>query len=242
VNNVNLCPTPRAVAGWIAMALVMVTGVGIMAAWIGQSPTRAMASTNVGDDGAPEPAASPAESATTDAKDQGEAQEEPVTETATFAAGCFWGVQVAFDRTPGVVSTSVGFMGGEDPNVTYKEVCTKDTGHAEVVHLTFDPAKVSYEELVRVFFRAHDPTTLNRQGPDVGTQYRSAIFYHSDAQKEIAEKSKAAMQASAEFREVFGTKKIVTEIAEAGPYIAAEDYHQKYFEKRGATESCHRGW
>lgn len=222
----NRCPTPRAVAGWLAAVLVAVTGIGIMAAWLGHGPARAVASD------------APAETATP----MDPQQEKQVTETATFAAGCFWGVQVAFDRLPGVVSTSVGFMGGEDADVTYKEVCTTDTGHAEVVHVEFDPAKVSYEELLHAFWHAHDPTTLNRQGPDIGEQYRSAIFYHSEAQKEAAEKSKAAMQASAEFREVFGDRTIVTEITEAGPYVAAEDYHQKYFEKRGMAASCHRGW
>lgn len=222
----NWCPTPRAVAGWLAAMLVAVTGVGIMAAWLGQGSARAVASSGPAETGAP----------------SDPQQEKQVTETATFAAGCFWGVQVAFDRLPGVVSTSVGFMGGEDADVTYKEVCTTDTGHAEVVHVEFDPAKVSYEELLHAFWHAHDPTTLNRQGPDIGEQYRSAIFYHSDAQKAAAEKSMAAMQASAEFREVFGDRKIVTEIAEAGPYVAAEDYHQKYFEKRGMAASCHRGW
>jgi len=173
---------------------------------------------------------------------EGTTEEEIVRETATFGAGCFWGVQVAFDRTPGVLETSVGFMGGTVKDVTYKQVCSHETGHAEVVRVIFDPAKVSYEELLRVFWHAHDPTTLDRQGPDIGDQYRSAIFFYSDAQQVAAEKSLGAMQASAEFREVFGDRKIVTEITEAGVYYPAEDYHQKYFERRGMAASCHRGW
>lgn len=235
MRTMNWDPSPRAVVGWMAMVLVMVTGAGLMTAWMAQAARPAVAA----EQAAPE-ADAPA-SAPTRQEDQA-SQEEAVTEKATFAAGCFWGVQVAFDRTPGVVSTSVGFMGGTDPHATYKDVCTKDTGHAEVVVVEFDPAKVSYEELLRVFWHAHDPTTLNRQGPDVGDQYRSAIFAYTDAQREAATRSKAAMQASAAFREVFGDRTIVTEIVEAGPYIEAEEYHQKYFERRGAAESCHRGW
>lgn len=243
MRTMNWDPSPRAVVGWMAMVLVMVTGAGLMTAWVAQTVRPAAASSGAENPGATDAAvATDAESTTKESTTQEQAQETPVTETATFAAGCFWGVQVAFDRTPGVVSTSVGFMGGKDPHATYKDVCTKDTGHAEVVRVEFDPAKVGYEELLRVFWHAHDPTTLNRQGPDVGTQYRSAIFASTEAQREAATKSKAAMQASAAFREAFGERAIVTEIAEAGPYIEAEEYHQKYFERRGAAESCHRGW
>lgn len=258
MRTMKWCLTPRAVGGWIVGAVVMVTGLGMMAAWVTLGSPHAMGSTS-GDSGqaqtgAPkassgavdpmrgEPAsAQPGSDSATQTNEQA-TQEEPVIETATFAAGCFWGVQVAFDRVPGVVRTSVGFMGGTAPNVTYEQVCRHDTGYAEVVHVEFDPAKVTYEDLLNAFWHAHDPTTLNRQGPDVGDQYRSAIFYASDAQKAAAEKSKAAMQASAEFREAFGDRTIVTEIAAAGAYYPAEEYHQKYFEHRGMAASCHRGW
>lgn len=154
-------------------------------------------------------------------------------EKATFAAGCFWGVQVAFDRIPGVAETMVGYEGGTLDNPTYRDVCTDRTGHAEVVQVTFDPAKVSYQQLVDTFFREHNPTQLNRQGPDHGTQYRSAIFYYSPEQKQAAEETIARLTAEHKF-----PKPIVTQVVPAAAFWPAEEYHQKYLEKRGAV-SCH---
>jgi peptide-methionine (S)-S-oxide reductase len=154
-------------------------------------------------------------------------------ETATFGAGCFWGVEETFRQIPGVVDTAVGYLGGRTENPTYKDVCTDKTGHAEVVQVTYDPAQVNYERLLDVFWSAHDPTTLNRQGPDVGTQYRSAIFFHSPEQERIAQSSKEQMQASGKFR-----RPLVTEITPASTFYRAEDYHQKYLAKRGMSH-CH---
>ncbi len=154
-------------------------------------------------------------------------------EHATFAMGCFWGVEVTFRNTPGVQDAIVGYTGGHTLNPGYKEVCSDTTGHAEVVQVTFDPSKTTYRALLDVFWANHDPTTLNRQGPDIGTQYRSAIFYHSDQQKAEAEASKADMDASGRFR-----RPIVTEIVPAVTFYPAEDYHQRYLEKRGLA-SCH---
>ena len=154
-------------------------------------------------------------------------------ETATFGAGCFWGVEAAFRQVPGVTSTAVGYMGGQTNNPTYKDVCTDRTGHAEVVQVEFDPARVSYDELLNVFWANHDPTQLNRQGPDFGNQYRTAIFTHSPAQKAAAEASKAALEASGKFK-----KPIVTEITPAPEFWRAEEYHQQYLEKRGLA-TCH---
>jgi peptide-methionine (S)-S-oxide reductase len=160
-------------------------------------------------------------------------KEIPMTETATFGAGCFWGIEAEFRHIPGVVDAAVGYSGGHTPNPTYKDVCTDETGHAEVVQVTFDPSQVSYEQLLDAFWQMHDPTQVNRQGPDFGSQYRTAIFFHSPEQKAVAEKSKAALQASGKFR-----KPIATEITPASPFYRAEDYHQRYLEKRGAA-SCH---
>jgi peptide-methionine (S)-S-oxide reductase len=154
-------------------------------------------------------------------------------EKATFGAGCFWGVEVAFRQIPGVTETAVGYLGGTMPNPTYKDVCTDETGHAEVVEVTFDPAKVSYDQLLDVFWQNHNPTTLNRQGPDVGTQYRSAIFFHSPEQEAAARASKDRQQASGKF-----SRPIVTEITPASTFYRAEEYHQQYLEKRGLA-SCH---
>ena len=154
-------------------------------------------------------------------------------QTATFGAGCFWGVEATFRQTPGVKETAVGYAGGHLDNPTYEDVCYRDTGHAEVVQVVFDPAKVSYETLLEVFFENHDPTTLNRQGPDVGAQYRSAIFVHDDVQREAAERVKRELDASGRYR-----RPIVTEVTPAGPFYRAEEYHQRYLEKRGLA-SCH---
>ena len=151
-----------------------------------------------------------------------------MTELATFGAGCFWGVEVTFRNTPGVKDALVGYLGGTLANPTYKDVCTGRTGHAEVVQVEYDPAEVSYDKLLDVFWANHNPTTLNRQGPDVGTQYRSAIFYHTPEQKRLAEESKARLGASGRFR-----NPIVTEITAASTFYPAEDYHQRYLEKRG---------
>jgi len=156
-----------------------------------------------------------------------------MAETATFGAGCFWGVEAAFQRVPGVIDTTVGYSGGETPNPTYKDVCTDETGHAEVVQVTFDPAKVSYEQLLDVFWQAHDPTQVNRQGPDFGTQYRTAIFFHSPGQEAGAKRSRAALDAIGKFK-----RPIATEITPAGAFYRAEEYHQKYLQKRGVA-SCH---
>src|SRR5205809_3099754 len=147
---------------------------------------------------------------------------------ATFAAGCFWGVEATFRQLPGVISTRVGYTGGQHPNPTYKDVYTDRTGHAEAVEVEYDPAKVSYEQLLNVFWENHDPTQLNRQGPDVGAQYRSAIFFHSPAQEAAARASKARLEASGRFR-----RPIVTEITPASTFWRAEEYHQRYLEKRG---------
>ena len=161
-------------------------------------------------------------------------EEKPVkTEIATFAAGCLWGVEENFRQIPGVKATTVGYTGGHSNNPTYADVCTDTTGHAEAVQVEFDPDVVSYEQLLKVFWGNHDPTTVNRQGPDVGTQYRSAIFYHSPQQKAAAEASKKELAASGKFH-----REIATEIVPAGTFWKAEDYHQQYLEKRGMS-SCH---
>jgi len=156
-----------------------------------------------------------------------------MTEIATFGAGCFWGVEAAFRRVPGVVDAVSGYSGGRTENPTYKEVCTDQTGHAEVVQVTFDPAKVSYEQLLEVFWKVHDPTQVNRQGPDFGKQYRTVIFFHTPEQQKIALKSQQALDASGRL-----PKPVATEITPAGTFWRAEEYHQRYLEKRG-QESCH---
>ena len=155
------------------------------------------------------------------------------TEKATFGAGCFWGVEATFRQVPGVVDAAVGYEGGAMPNPTYRDVCTDETGHAEVVEVTFDPARVSYDQLLDVFWANHDPTQKNRQGPDVGTQYRSAIFYHSPAQRDAAIASKERLDKSGKLR-----RPIATEITPASTFWRAEDYHQRYLEKRGLA-NCH---
>jgi peptide-methionine (S)-S-oxide reductase len=150
------------------------------------------------------------------------------TEKATFGAGCFWGVEETFRKLKGVTSTAAGYAGGTKESPTYEDVCTDETGHAEVVEIEYDPSQISYDRLLDVFWSNHNPTTLNRQGPDVGTQYRSVIFYHSPAQKAAAEKSK--IERSGRFN-----RPIVTQIESAQKFWRAEEYHQRYLEKRGRS-------
>jgi peptide-methionine (S)-S-oxide reductase len=157
------------------------------------------------------------------------------TERAIFGAGCFWGVEAAFRQLPGVVSTAVGYSGGHTDNPDYKQVCGGTTGHAEVVEVEYDPERVSYDRLLDTFWDEHDPTQVNRQGPDVGEQYRSAIFHLTPEQREAAERSKAERQASGRYR-----RPIATEITPAGTFWRAEDYHQQYLEKRGMA-TCRIG-
>ncbi|MBB2145682.1 peptide-methionine (S)-S-oxide reductase MsrA [Pedobacter sp. LMG 31464] len=152
---------------------------------------------------------------------------------ATFGMGCFWCTEALFQRLNGVTGVKSGYEGGDVPNPTYEEVCTGTTNHAEVIEVSYDPAKISYDELLEVFWKSHDPTTLNRQGADVGTQYRSVIFYHSDEQKETAEKYKAALNKD----NAFG-KPVVTTIVKAEPFYVAENYHQDYFIKNGELPYC----
>jgi len=151
-------------------------------------------------------------------------------EIATFGAGCFWGVEAAFREVEGVASTRVGYTGGWFDHPTYTDVCSGSTGHAESVEVTYDPAKVSYGQLLNVFWEVHDPTTLNRQGPDVGSQYRSVIFFRNSEEENAALASKERLQLSGKY-----SREIVTEITPASQFWEAEDYHQQYFEKRGAT-------
>ncbi len=155
------------------------------------------------------------------------------TQKAIFAAGCFWGVEETFLRLPGVVDTAVGYTGGKTEDPTYKEVCTDGTGHAEAVLVEYDPEKISYERLLEVFWANHDPTTKDRQGPDIGSQYRSAIYFFTPEQEKMAQASKRAMAESGKFR-----RPIVTEITPATTFYRAEDYHQRYLEKRGLSH-CH---
>lgn len=154
-------------------------------------------------------------------------------QTATFAAGCFWGVQSTFDEIKGVKKTTVGYTGGHTQAPTYREVCAGNTGHAEAIQIIYDPNQVTYEKLLEVFFSNHNPTTKNRQGPDIGSQYRSAIFYHNPEQKQLAEKTKQQLNNSAKFR-----NPVVTEITKASEFYPAEEYHQKYLEKKG-IKACH---
>lgn len=155
------------------------------------------------------------------------------TEFATFAAGCFWGVEEAFRKEKGVIDVEVGYTGGHSKNPTYEQVCTDTTGHAEAVRIEFDPTQTSYEKLVRRFYEIHDPTTPDRQGPDEGSQYRSAIFFHSPEQEKIAGTVTEELGNSLKFNEP-----IVTQITAAGPWYKAEEYHQRYFEKNGGG-ICH---
>jgi len=152
---------------------------------------------------------------------------------ATFAAGCFWGVEETFRQMSGVIATQVGYTGGDTDNPTYKDVCSSRTGHAEAVEVEYDPEKINYNDLLQVFWENHDPTTLDRQGPDIGSQYRSAVFYHSPEQKTVAEASKQELEKSGRFR-----RPIVTQIVPAVQFHRAEEYHQQYLAKRGLSH-CH---
>ena len=166
--------------------------------------------------------------------ERGASAKEPVmTEKAIVAAGCFWGVQAAFDRVKGVAATTVGYTGGRTKNPTYEQVCTHTTGHAEAVLVEYDPKQVSYEQVLDAFWAMHDPTTKNRQGPDVGSQYRSAIFYRTPEQHTAAEAVKARLDRGGRFG-----RPIVTEVTSASTFYPAEEYHQKYFEKHGGAQ-CH---
>ncbi len=155
------------------------------------------------------------------------------TETAMFGAGCFWGVEATFMKIPGVIDATSGYAGGSVPNATYKQVCTDKTGHAEVVQVKFDPSKVSYQTLVEKFFKLHDPTQVDRQGPDYGSQYRSAIFFYSPEQQKVAEQVKQALAAKGKYKQP-----IATEISTAAEFYKAEEYHQRYLEKHG-LDNCH---
>lgn len=153
---------------------------------------------------------------------------------ATFAAGCFWGVEESFRIVPGVVATRVGYTGGTMQNPTYNDVCSDRTGHAEAVEVQFDPAQISFYQLLEVFWKIHDPTTINRQGPDTGSQYRSAIFFHDQEQEKVVRDSIAALEKSGKFK-----RAIVTQVVPAQDFYPAEEYHQKYFKKRGIAPTCH---
>ncbi len=159
------------------------------------------------------------------------AQAATTTETAIFASGCFWGTETMFAESKGVISTSVGYTGGFKVDPTYKEVCTGNTGHAEGIEIVFDPTQTSYETLARLFFETHDPTQVNRQGPDIGTQYRSALYYTTPAQKEIGEKLVSQLKAKG--------IKVATEITAAAKFWPAEEYHQDYYKKTGKRPYCH---
>jgi peptide-methionine (S)-S-oxide reductase len=153
-------------------------------------------------------------------------------EQATFGAGCFWGVQAAFDKLDGVTETSVGYMGGTTTNPTYEQVCSNTTGHAEVVHIKYDPKIISYDELLKTFFMIHDPTQKNKQGPDIGSQYRSVIFYYNEEQQSIAKNKIKELKTSGQFK-----KEIATELTKASPFYKAEEYHQHYF-KKNKSAAC----
>jgi peptide-methionine (S)-S-oxide reductase len=154
-----------------------------------------------------------------------------MTEEATFGAGCFWGVEAAFRKVKGVLTTTVGYSGGSVSNPTYRHVCSGRTGHAEVLRVEYDPSHVSYEDLLNVFWSVHDPTTLNRQGPDIGTQYRSVIFFHNAAQEAAAKAAKAKLEKDGQYK-----RPIVTEIVPASEFYRAEEYHQQYLEKHGLVD------
>jgi peptide-methionine (S)-S-oxide reductase len=217
----------------LAVVVLVVAGLAVMI-WAGnqQPTTTAMDKHEIDKEpvlatGGSESNEEAADAAATNEKEYG-------MQKATFAAGCFWGVEETFRTTKGVTNTSVGYTGGHTEDPTYRQVCNGNTGHAEAVRVEFDPAVVTYDQLLDVFWKLHDPTQVNRQGPDVGSQYRSAVFYHSPEQKLAAERSKQKLEESGEY-----SRPVATEIVEAGPYYLAEDYHQQYLKKRGLGASCH---
>ncbi|WP_246085417.1 peptide-methionine (S)-S-oxide reductase MsrA [Solitalea koreensis] len=158
---------------------------------------------------------------------------EKITDTVTFGAGCFWCVEAIFQQLKGVISVTSGYSGGSIQNPTYKEICTGTTGHAEVAQIVYDPKVISFPELLEAFWSSHDPTTMNRQGADIGTQYRSVIFYHNSEQKELSEKYKKELNASGAFK-----NPVITEIAPFAKFYKAEDYHQNYFNSNGDAPYC----
>ncbi len=205
----------------VVLAASMVVMLAALGGGCDSSPSRA-------DSTAQQPKATPVRGA--------QKETDVKTETALFGAGCFWGVESTFRKVPGVAATAVGYAGGKKDHPTYEDVCSDDTGHAEVVQVVYDPSKVSYQKLLETFFENHDPTTLNYQGPDHGTQYRSVIFYSSDEQKRLATDEKAKRDKSGEY-----VARIVTAIDAAPTFWPAEGYHQQYFEKKGVNWSCHTG-
>lgn len=202
------------------LGIVALAGVSSLGGWLIARNNQASAEPRPGQ-GAPVAGSSEAQTAMTNN-----------ARKAYFAAGCFWGVEAAFRRVPGVIATSVGYTGGSTDDPTYEEVCGDQTGHAEAVEVIYDPEKVSYDKLLEVFFSSHDPTQMNRQGPDVGRQYRSAVFYVDGGQRQAAEAHKAKLEKSGKYR-----RPIATEIGRASTFWMAEDYHQQYYEKRGIV-SC----
>jgi len=224
-------PAAMVIAGAIILAGIVTLTIGYRAA--------ISADGHIRDDAARQRIAGESADATagTDrsSRNAAEQSKETTMETATFAAGCFWGIEAAFRRLDGVVETEVGYTGGHLPEPDYRRVCRGDTGHAEAVRVVYDPQRISYDDLLWTFWQIHDPTQLNRQGPDVGEQYRSAIFYHSEAQREAAEQSKQRVNASKKYR-----GRVVTQIAPAEEFYRAEEYHQQYLEKRGQA-ACPTG-
>lgn len=223
----------------ITMKTLIASGLVVAGLWLGgcqRSDAGARAEHTPGTAAPRSPGAQEAQPVSHDRSSGEQTQSDAATvvQRATFGAGCFWGVEELFRTTPGVVSTRVGYAGGHVEKPTYKQVCTDQTGHAEVVEVTFDPAKIGYDTLVDMFFRLHDPTQLNRQGPDYGSQYRSVIFYHSPEQKATAEATLKRYDRSGRFK-----RPIVTRIEAAPTFWPAEEYHQQYFHKNGIPNHCH---
>jgi peptide-methionine (S)-S-oxide reductase len=215
------------------ITLVLVALAGAAAAFLAGCDSRVwLAMLNDPNNPAPQPTAQSAE-APRPASSPADQTPTPQRETAMFGAGCFWGVEATFRKVPGVLDTAVGYSGGHVERPTYKQVCTDRTGHAEVVRVEYDPSQVTYQQLLNIFWQGHNPTQLNRQGPDVGTQYRSVIFYFNEEQRRLAEQSKERLERSNRFR-----RPVVTQIVPAGPFWRAEEYHQRYLEKRG-VDQCH---
>lgn len=219
---------------WIALALLVAAGVMVGV----RGPSGSVVFANPGGPAKPtmqnENQTKPADAGTTLASADATSKSSAARETAILGGGCFWGMEEILRKIPGVIETSVGYSGGKTPQPTYQQVCTGLTGHAEVVRITFDPSALSFEGLLGYFFRMHDPTTLNRQHNDVGTQYRSAIFYASEEQKRVAEQVIAKVNQSGKFK-----RPVVTEVTQASTYYPAEDYHQDYLVKNPGGYNCH---